>query len=354
MPSRHSTECITIDPSAPDAAIIRRAAGILVRGGLVAFPTETVYGLGANAFDAQAVRQIFAAKGRPANDPLIVHIRSIVDLPLLAAEIPPMVRELAAAFWPGPLTLLLPRRATLPEEVTSGLGSIAVRVPAHPVALALLEESGVPIAAPSANRFGHTSPTLARHVEDDLGGKVDMILDAGQTGLGVESTVLDPLQSPPVILRPGGTPREEIERVVGAVRLAGAGERPSASPGRLARHYAPDARLLLARSDDPGGIAREMEQLAADYGRRGEKVGILAADEVASRLDPELRGQAAVEPLGAWGDARAAAGRLFAALRDLEAAGAQVILAHRLPPGGLGDAINDRLERAAHDKHAGM
>src|SRR5262245_22416754 len=200
----YPTKIIIVNPVAPEPAVIQQAASVIRAGGLVAFPTETVYGLGANALDATAVARIFAAKGRPASDPLIVHIAAFAQLDDIAEQIPPLARELAAAFWPGPLTLVLRRRSIVPANVSAGRETVAVRMPAHPVALALCGAAGVPIAAPSANLFTRTSPTEAEHVLEDLAGRIDLLLDGGPTPIGLESTVLDLTQSPPALLRPGG------------------------------------------------------------------------------------------------------------------------------------------------------
>jgi L-threonylcarbamoyladenylate synthase len=339
------TELIPVDGKNPEPDPIQRAAECLIRGGLVAFPTETVYGLGANAFDAAAVRRIFTAKSRPSEDPLIVHLASLEDVRSVAAEVPAAAEALGRRFWPGPLTLLLPRHPSLPPEVSAGLETVAVRVPSHPAARALLQAAGVPIAAPSANRFGHASPTLARHVLDDLGGRIDMILDAGPTDWGVESTILDPLSSPPVLLRPGGVSRNELESVLGPLRIASSGERINASPGRQPRHYAPDARLILCPGGNPAEIAASISLTARRISAEHHRLGVLAATEVCVRIDskqiPVLR------DLGSWNDPRGISRRLFAGLRELETAGVDLILAHRLPPKGIGAAINDRLTRAA-------
>lgn len=347
MAGKSASRVLKIHAESPEPEIIRQAAACLLRGGLVAFPTETVYGLGANAFDEDAVRGIFAAKQRPAADPLIVHLASAEDLALVAAAVPPQAAELAAAFWPGPLTLLLPKLAALPAEVTAGLDTVAVRVPAHPVALALLRAAGIPVAAPSANRFAHTSPTLAQHVLDDLEDRVDLILDAGPTPLGVESTVLDVLRQPPVVLRPGGIARAEIEAVIGPVRLARPDERIAASPGRQPRHYAPNAQVILCDGENPEEIARSMAKRASELLSGGHRVGYLAASEVCARMDPDTP-PAAIRDLGSLRDLRTIARRLFAGLRELEAQDLDVILSHRMPAEGLGEALNDRLARAAH------
>ena len=343
---------LPVESESPDPEVIRQAAACLVRGGLVAFPTETVYGLGGNAFDPSAIRRIFLAKGRPPTDPLIVHLADVDDTPLVAAALPPIAAKLAAAFWPGPLTLLLPRKQTLPDEVTAGLETVAVRVPAHPVALALLREAGIPVAAPSANRFAHASPTLAQHVVDDLGGAVDMVLDAGPTVWGVESTVLDPLHAPPLILRPGGITRAEIEAVIGPVRYALPGERINASPGRQARHYAPNARLILCGGETPAEIAKSAAGLASSLLKDG-RCGLLAVDEVCALMDAQAI-PLAVQNLGSMRDLRTVARRLFAGLRELESQGAVSILTHRMPAEGLGEALNDRLLRASHESASGV
>jgi L-threonylcarbamoyladenylate synthase len=337
-----------IDADRPDPELIQRAAECLIRGGLVAFPTETVYGLGANAFDREAVQRIFAAKERPPTDPLIVHIASAEDAGRVAREVPPAAQKLAGRFWPGPLTLLLPRSASIPPEVSAQLDTVAVRVPSHPVAQALLQAAGIPIAAPSANRFAHTSATHARHVADDLGGRVDMILDAGPANWGVESTILDPLQTPPVLLRPGAVTLEELVDTVGPVRIARPDERVTASPGRQPRHYAPDARLILCREESPDAIVHSIAAAAVRLASEGRRVGLAAASEICRRneLAPI---QLEIRDLGPLADVRGISRRLFAALRELEAEGVDTILAHRVPSEGLGAAVNDRLTRAARE-----
>ncbi len=339
-----STVMWTVDPSHPAREVLAQAATHILRGELVAFPTETVYGLGANAFDTLAVHRIFAAKGRPFDDPLIVHVAGVEDIAAIATAFPPEAQRLADEFWPGPLTLLLPRHAALPPDVTAGLDTVAVRVPRHPVALGLIRASGVPIAAPSANRFGHTSPTAADHVLADLDGLVDVILDAGSTPVGIESTVLDLQTTPATILRPGGTTREQIEGVIGPVRYAPASERPAASPGRQPRHYAPHAQVVLVEGATPEQIADAMAREARSRLAAGQSVGILAASDVCALVDA---GQATCFDLGPLDDLLGIARRLFLGMRNLEARPVEVILSHRMPSGGLGLALNDRLSRAA-------
>jgi L-threonylcarbamoyladenylate synthase len=339
---------LSIDARAPDPEIIQRAAECLIRGGLVAFPTETVYGLGGHAFDAAAVRRIFKVKQRPPSDPLIVHLASADELLQVASEVSPLAKALAERFWPGPLTLLLPRRTSLPLEVCAGLSTVAVRVPSHPVAQALLQASGIPIAAPSANRFAHTSATLAAHVAADLGDRIDMILDAGPTHWGVESTILDPLQTPPVLLRPGGISREELESVAGPVRVASPGERITASPGRQPRHYAPNVRLVLCPGETPEEILTSIQDNVRRISANDRRIGLLAVTEVCSRIDRKII-PFIIRDLGSMGDLRQIARNLFADLRELEAEGVDIILAHHFPTEGLGAAINDRLNRAAQE-----
>jgi L-threonylcarbamoyladenylate synthase len=313
---------------ASSPAAIAEAAEVIRAGGLVAFPTETVYGLGANAFDARAVARIFAVKRRPSFDPLIVHLDSAAGLSRVAAGDDRRVAALAERFWPGPLTLVLPRRPEVPDIVTSGLDTVGVRVPAHPAAHALLAASGTPIAAPSANPFGYVSPTTAEHVLDQLGGEVDVVLDGGPSPVGVESTILSLAGSEPTILRPGGLPREELEAALGGpIPVAATAERPLA-PGQLLAHYATRTPLRIL-----GGAAGG----APAHGR----VGLLA-------LGPSgARGYAVIEALAEDGSLATAAANLFAALRRLDALGLDLIEAEPCPEVGLGLAIMDRLRRAA-------
>src|SRR5579872_7490105 len=245
----------------PDALGIDHAAGLLRAGGLVAFPTETVYGLGAHALDAVAVRAIFEAKGRPADDPVIVHIASVAELERVAQP-NHVARQLAECFWPGPLTLVLPKRADVPREATAGLATVGVRVPSHPVAHRLLTAAGVPIAAPSANLFGRPSPTTARHVVDDLDGRIDAVLDGGPATVGVESTIVDLSGNVPRLLRPGGLPSESIEAALGTT-LAHATQHdgPQEAPGMLSVHYAPRTPLTLIRGPYAAARAQLLEEV---------------------------------------------------------------------------------------------
>ncbi|HEV8633595.1 MAG TPA: L-threonylcarbamoyladenylate synthase [Chloroflexota bacterium] len=334
---------------AATADAVREAAEVIRRGGLVAFPTETVYGLGANALDDAAVRRVFVAKERPADDPLIVHLASAADLAAVCARLPPDLADLARRFWPGPLTVVLPRGPAVPPSVTAGGETVAVRVPAHPVARSLIEAAERPIAAPSANRFARPSPTTAEHVLQDLDGRIDLVLDDGPTPLGVESTVLDLTGGQPRILRPGGVTAEQLQAVLGD-RLAAPAVQTAdrRSPGTAERHYSPRARLDLF--DGPGAAAA-VARRAAELAARGERVGVLAfaGDPVAVAPPPGVL----VETLGPEDALDEAARRLYAALRALDARGVDAIVGRMPRPGGLGLALRDRLRRAASGRILG-
>lgn len=342
------TEVVRVDPVHPDPHRIALAAACLRRGGLVAFPTETVYGLGVHALDRDAVLRLFDAKGRPANDPLIVHVSSIEAAFPLVVEIPTDAVRLAARFWPGPLTMILRRRSSVPSEVSAGLDTVAIRVPAHPVAQALLRAADVPVAAPSANLFSRPSPTKASHVVDDLGGRIDMVLDGGDTSVGVESTVVDLTTDPPVVLRPGAISLESLQAVLPSVttrvtRTAGE-DAPMISPGMLSKHYAPRAPVTLYRGP-AARVRTAVRQAAAVALARGQRVGVLAttADSAAIEGLPVV-----VATLGDEGEAADVASRLYAALRELDAAGVDLVLACDVRrDDGLWRAIGDRLSRAA-------
>ena len=303
------------------------AARIIRSGGVAVFPTETVYGLGANAFDPQAVARGFEIKNRPRFDPLIVHVADKWHARRLAKDFPTDAWRLAERFWPGPLTLVLPKIDTLPDIVTAGLSSVAIRVPNHGLALALLAEAGVPVAAPSANPFGRTSPTTAEHAADQLGGLVDVILDGGPCPVGVESTIVSFCGAKPLLLRPGGLPVEEIEAVIGPLEEPPHESAPL-SPGRLPRHYAPATPVLLC-SD-------------SDLPPSGNRLGLLCLQRPLEADD-----FAAVESLAENGDLRKAAANLFAAMRRLDALGLDFIVAMQIPNQGIGRAITDRLMRAS-------
>ncbi len=324
-----------------------RAAAILRAGGLVALPTETVYGLGANALDRAAVERIFAAKSRPAWDPIIVHIASEAMLEGLVEEIPAPAQRLMQQFWPGPLTLLLRRRPAVPDVVTAGRPLVGVRVPSHPVALELIRRAGVPVAAPSANRFGHISPTTAQHVLDDLDGRIDAVVDAGPSQRGVESTVLDPSAMPMMIYRPGAVTAEQIRAVAGPVELYRSSEalretpeEALPSPGVGLRHYAPRARLVLVEA-----LLEELGKRLAETARgiRGERIGVMLPDGVNV---PGGFAECRVVAWGAWSKPEEMAHDLYAGLRALDQQGCTVILCPLPAAEGIGAAIRDRLNKA--------
>jgi L-threonylcarbamoyladenylate synthase len=334
----------------PISTDVRRAAEILRDGGLVAFGTETVYGLGANALDEHAVARIFEAKNRPHFDPLIVHIADRKWLDRLTEQLSPGAKLLADEFWPGPLTMVLPKKDVVPDLVTSGLPSVAIRMPSHPLAFELLAQVDLPIAAPSANPFGQISPTTAQHVLDNLGHRIDLILDGGPCDVGVESTVVLMTEERPRILRHGGVTQEQLEAVVGPVDVycgdddastpedvgsnTRAEQSPAVAPGMLAQHYSPTTPLSLRR-DVPANLSPD------------KRVGLLRLAE-ANELPNIVECFTAVETLTVDGDLRTAAAEFFAALRRLDAAGLDLILAEPFPEEGLGRALNDRLNRACH------
>ena len=352
-----ATRVLLVDPRQPDPGAVRAAAEVIVRGGLVAFPTETVYGLGAHALDAAAVAGIFRAKGRPSTDPLIVHLANRDLLNVVARDVPDAARLLADRFWPGPLTLILHKRDVVPDAVTAGLATVAVRVPSHPIAHALLEAAGVPVAAPSANRFSRPSPTRPEHVLEDLDGAIDLLIDGGPTAIGVESTILDLTVTPPLVRRPGGTPLDALRDVLPGVHMtAGVGDAAVAqpAPGQLIRHYAPRARLTLYR----GSADRVVVRVASDArtaAAAGSRVGVLAPEEDLRALAPRLAASAAAgrimtARLGSRRDTASSAHDLFQALRALDAAGVDLIYASVPEEGEFADALVDRLTRAAEGR----
>jgi len=333
-----------VDARDPDPHLIAHAAAIIRSGGLVAFPTETVYGLGADGLNPAAVARIFEAKERPPTDPLILHIAEPETLLQLVREAPPVALELARRFWPGPLTLVLPKQPGVPDIVTAGLATVAVRMPAHPVALALIRAARTPIAAPSANRFGRTSPTTARHVQDDLGDRIDLILDAGPTPIGVESTVLDLTRPVPTILRPGGLPREALEGLLGPVAVqTRLEEGPMPSPGLLPKHYAPRTPMILVIGPPPR-MRATLRDLVARYTAQGHRIGLLIAEEDRGET-ADLPAEAVV--LGPEGDLETVARRLYEGLRELDGRDLSLIIARDFGDQGLGLAVRDRLTRAA-------
>jgi len=315
-------------------ANIKKAAGIIKSGGLVAFPTETVYGLGADVFNPIAVSKIFEAKKRPFFDPLIVHIASLATIEEITEGFGAIEHKLAEKFWPGPLTLILPKRSVIPDIVTSGLSTVAVRMPANELARELIRETGTPIAAPSANLFGRISPTKAEHVLSQLGKNIDMILDGGQCEIGVESTIIKIENGLPVLLRHGGLPIEEIEKIIGKVTQNNTAANSAdidriESPGQLPYHYSPVTRLVLIKNTNNLKI-------------NGVKAGLLAFTRPQNDLPFDN-----IEILSETGNMREAAANLFSCLNNLDAAGLDIIYAEKVPEKGLGTAIMDRLTKAA-------
>lgn len=308
---------------------LRAAQQLLEQGKLVAFPTETVYGLGAHALDVSAVLRIFEAKGRPQFDPLIVHADCAEHAFALASHVPDIARRLAERFWPGPLTLVLAKRAIVPDLVTSGMPTVALRVPAHPIALELLRGFGKPIAAPSANKFGRISPTTAEHVRTEFGDELELILDGGPCRTGVESTIVSLVGPHPTLLRAGGTPSELLEHFLPQLELPSSDPEHPLAPGQLPSHYAPRTPLLIGGRNSPRDL-------------QGRQVGFLGVGPARA-----TSGYAHVEWLSQTGELRQAAASLFAAMRRLDALGLDCIVAELAPERGLGCAINDRLIRAS-------
>jgi L-threonylcarbamoyladenylate synthase len=330
---------ISVDAAKPEAAAIEEAAEVLRRGGLVVFPTETVYGLGANALDARAVAGIFAAKGRPSHNPLIVHVPDEASARELVREWPERASRLARAFWPGPLTLVLRKRDIVPDIVTAGIDSVALRVPAHPVALALLRATRLPLAAPSANRSTELSPTTAQHVVHSLGERVPLILDGGPTEVGIESTVVD-LRGPTAsILRPGILGARELEPIVGQLAKPNEprGDEARPAPGMLDRHYAPRARLALFAGSDLESVAAQVRALAG----RGTRVGMLL-------IAGDMPEGVAVTRMPS--EPPRYAQRLYATLHELDEQGYEAVFVELPPNDDAWDGVRDRLERASREK----
>lgn len=320
---------------------IIEAANELKRDELVAFPTETVYGLGANALSDNAVQKIYRAKGRPSDNPLIVHISKKEDVDKYALEVPEKARKLMEQFWPGPLTIILKvKQKLLSNYVTAGLPTVGIRMPSHPVALALIEASGLPIAAPSANLSGKPSPTTFQHVNNDLHGKIAGIVDGGETGVGVESTVVDCTERIPVILRPGGVTREEIENIIGSVtmdkQVKEVVDQPR-SPGMKYTHYAPDAAMYLVE-----GSSTYIQQLVNNAQNRGEKVGVLTTDEQKDQYKADV-----IVSCGKRGDLSTVAHNLYSTLRQFDDKKIDIIYSEVFPREGIGVAIMNRLLKAA-------
>ena len=337
----------TLDINRICEEIIDEASVVLHRGGMVAFPTETVYGLGADALDEKASLKIYQAKGRPSDNPLIVHISNKEQLYRLVEEVPENAEKLMEEFWPGPLTMIFKKSSIVPRGTTGGLDTVAVRMPNHPVALRLIEKSGVVIAAPSANTSGRPSPTTAAHVKEDLSGKIDMILDGGQVGIGIESTIVDVTSMVPVILRPGYITKEMMEKVIEKVEIDKAILGPVSedikpkAPGMKYRHYAPKAQLTMFS----GKIEKVVEHINTETQKniaQGKRVGIIASEET---KDKYKSGNILI--IGARHDEDTIAHNLYAILRQFDDVGVDIIYGETFDEDGLGQAIMNRLLKAA-------
>jgi len=341
------TVILKVNGENPEKDKIQAAAEIIRKGGLVAFPTETVYGLGADALNPKAVRRIYVAKNRPLDNPLIVHVANKNGVYRLSDEVPDDADKLMK-LWPGPLTLILKASKIVPRETTGGLDTVAIRMPDHEVALALIRESAVPIAAPSANLAGRPSPTTAEHVRQDLEGRIDMILDAGPTKIGVESTVVDLTSKPPQVLRPGGLPFEELKKILGDVKL-----HPSViadrklqldrapSPGMKHRHYSPKAQLILVEGEI-NAMINKIQELADRYGEEGKRIGVLATDETRRYYKANV-----IKSLGRRDEPTYQAKNLFKLLREFDEEEVDVIIAEGVPLRHLGLAVMNRLRKAS-------
>ena len=347
------TETIRVDREHLAPEDLKKAATIIRKGGLVAFPTETVYGLGGDAFDPTASKRIYAAKGRPSDNPLIVHIADISELTRVARDIPQVAYDLAEKFWPGPLTMILNKCEDLPRETTGGLNTVAVRMPSDPVAAMLIREAGVPIAAPSANLSGRPSTTCAQHVIEDLSGRIDMIIDAGASKIGLESTIVDLTCEPALILRPGFITKEMLATLIPDVGYdravsgkPGDEKAPPKAPGMKYRHYAPKGELVIYSGT--GQAVRERILAETEKAlRNGSKVGLLVCNEEESIYREKFGDKTVIKTLGSRDNEEEIASVLFARLREFDDEGTEKIFSQALSDGGLGSAIMNRLMKAA-------
>lgn len=341
-----NTKVIRMDQGNIDQDVIREAGEILKNGGLVAFPTETVYGLGGDALDEEAAEKIYHAKGRPSDNPLIVHIAEFSALGKIVLKVPYKAKQLAEKFWPGPLTMIFPKSSYVPYSTTGGLETVAVRMPDHPLALEVIRAGGGYVAAPSANTSGRPSPTQASHVVEDLSGKIDMILDGGPVGIGLESTIVDFTDEIPTILRPGYINQEMLERVIGPVQMdrgliaSGSNVRPKA-PGMKYRHYAPKAALLVIEGN-PETVQNKIRELTEEKIREGFQVGIIATDESAPGYPLGI-----VKSIGTRKDEETIARHLFGVLREFDDSGVSYIYSEAFDTPQMGQAIMNRLLKAA-------
>ncbi len=349
------TRILKVDEKEPQAERIEAAAKIIKDGGLVAFPTETVYGLGGNALDPEASRRIYAAKGRPSDNPLIAHIADFAQLGPLVAEIPEAAQILMKAYWPGPMTLIFQKSSLVPKSTTGGLATVAVRMPSHPVARALIRAAGVPIAAPSANLSGRPSPTRASHVLEDMDGRIDMILDGGEVGIGLESTIIDVTGPEPALLRPGYISEDMIRILFAGLTVDAASLGPMSpdahpkAPGMKYRHYAPKAQLTIVRGE-LGAVQEKICSLAERGLKDGKKVGLICTRESRPVYEARLSGAGDGLDLvivGSRSDAASIAHNLYDVLRSFDTAGVDEIYSESFEGGQLGGAIMNRLKKAA-------
>ena len=338
------TEIIKINKDNIEEDLIMKAANIIRDGGLVGFPTETVYGLGANGLDPIAVGKIFIAKGRPSDNPLILHVESVQQVNELVEEIPELAKICMEKFWPGPLTILFKKSNIIPDIITAGLDTVAIRMPEHDIAIELIRLSGTPIAAPSGNLSGRPSPTSASHVMEDLMGRIDMIVDGGSTGIGLESTVLDLSGHIPMILRPGGVTLEDLREIIPNVTedssIMKEGLTPK-SPGQKYRHYAPKSEMILF-SGDMDNMVRAIQDSTKEYSQMGKKVGIMATDETKGKYFGGI-----IISLGSREDKQAIGHSLFKVIRQFDEIDVDIILAEGVDLSDLGIAIMNRMMKAA-------
>lgn len=341
------TKIINIDKESIDVEELRYGAETLRNGGTVIFPTETVYGLGANALDENAIKKIFEAKGRPSDNPLIVHVVKTEDINELVRELPQKAEKLISEFWPGPLTLIFKKASIVSEIVTGGLDTVAIRMPAHPIAKLLIELAGVPVAAPSANLSGKPSPTMEEHVINDMKGRVDAIICGGDADVGVESTVLDITSDIPMILRPGGVTKEDLEKVIGKVDVDPALQKSEdsqlipKSPGMKYTHYSPNAEVVLV-SGNLDSVTDNIERIRKNEEAKGRKVGIMATNQT-----KDIYKGGTIISLGSRDKLESVAANLFKVLREFDEKGVDIILAETFDEKGLGQAIMNRLMKAA-------
>lgn len=340
------TEIICIDEENIDEALIEKAGNIIKRGGLVAFPTETVYGLGGDALNPESSRKIYAAKGRPSDNPLIVHIADMASMELIVKEVTDEAKLLADRFWPGPLTMILKKSDIVPEETTGGLDTVAVRMPVHKTAAAFIKAAGGYVAAPSANLSGKPSPTSARYVIQDMDGRIDMIIDGSDAGIGLESTIVDLSGDVPMLLRPGYITAEQLREVLGRVDIdrtildGDTKERPKA-PGMKYKHYAPKGDLKIV-SGDEDDVVIKINELTKEAEAQGKKVCVIATDDDATRYDCRI-----IKSVGSRADEETIAHRLYGILRECDDEDIEIIYSESFDTCGLGQAIMNRLLKAA-------